>query len=97
MNNKYTLFEFEYYFYNYSLKRSITGHEIIKAKSVDDAEKIFWCRMNGRDVKIKVAYYMDFCYEPYMIKRGRALWNKVYVAAKYYYYEPDGKTRRKDE
>ena len=53
--------------------------------------------MNGRNVKIKTACYMDFCYKPYMIKRGRALWNKVYVAAKYYYYEPDGKTRRKDE
>ena len=97
MNNKYTSFVFEYYFYNYSLKRPITGHESINAKSIDDAEKIFWNRMNGRNVKIKTAYYMDFCYKPYMIKRGRAPWNKVYVVAKYYYYDPDGKNRGKDE
>ena len=97
MNNKYTMFKFEYYFYNYNLKRSITSHESIKAKSIDDAEKIFWRRMNGRNVKIKTAYYMDFCFEPYTIKKGRAFWKKVYSAAKYYYYKPDGKTRRKDE
>lgn len=93
MNNKYTSFVFEYYFYNYSLKRSISGHEIIKAKSIDDAETIFWCRMNGRDVKIKVAYYMDFCYEPYMIKRGRMFWAESCTAIKYI-YNSDGKTRR---
>ena len=50
--------------------------------------------MNGRDVKIKTAYYMDFCYKPYMIKRGRAVWEKSYVAMKYD-YKPDGKTRIK--
>lgn len=94
--NKYTTFEFDYYFYNYSLKRSIAGHESIKAKSIDDAEKIFWCRMNGRAVKIKTAYYMDFCFKPYMVKKGRMFWSESYSATKYY-YEPDGKTRRKDE
>ena len=94
MNNKYTSFVFEYYFYNYSLKRSMTRHESIKAKSIDDAETIFWNRMNGRDVKIKTAYYMDFCFKPYMIKRGRAVWEKLYVAMKYD-YKPDGKTRIK--
>lgn len=93
MNNKYTLFEFEYNFYNYSLKRSITDHESIKAKSIDDAEKIFWRRMNGRDVKIKSAYYMDFCFKPYMVKRGRIFWTESYTAMKYI-YNSDGKTRR---
>lgn len=52
--------------------------------------------MNGRDVKIKVAYYMDFCFKPYMVKKGRMFWAESYEAVKYD-YEPDGKTRRKDE
>lgn len=91
LNNKYVLFEFEYTFYNYSSKKNIVDSECFKAKNINEAEFIFWRRMNGRNVKIK--------------KVVCAVYSRVYrtysKSPKFYYsfvqesysYLDDGKTR----
>lgn len=93
MVNKYILFRFQYYFYNYSLNELITNYEYINAKSINDAEKIFWIRMNGRDIKIKDVVYMGYKFRPSALKCGRMFWDNAYVSFRYEYMS-DGKTRK---
>lgn len=91
LNNRYFLFMFEYTFYNYSSKKVIRDLECIKAKSIDDAEFIFWNIMNGSDVKIKkvLCKMRSKLYRTY---KSKPRYNYNFVSESYAYLD-DGKTR----
>lgn len=91
INNGYFLFIFEYTFYNYSANKVIKDIERIKAKSIDDAESIFWGIMNGRDVKIKkvLCKMRSRLYRTY---KQSPRYNCNFVSDSYTYLD-DGKTR----
>lgn len=91
LNNKYIIFKFEYTFYNYSSKKNIIDFEYIKAKSIDEAESIFWELMNGRNVRIKKVLSKIYL-RVYRTYNKSPRFNYSFTQESYAYLD-DGKTR----
>lgn len=92
LNNKYYIYNFKYKFYNYTLKKEFVQVLCVVAKNINDAERLFWIKINGREIEIIEVLYTLGKYRPYIEKRGRMIWEFTDCTNRYFYLN----NKRKD-
>ena len=90
-SNQYISYDFVYKFYNYSTRREYKLEVYIKAKCIDEAEKTFWRKMNGRDVKIVSISYVELGYRKLYENKNGAMLHCISEVVKRYLYTEDGR------